>query len=105
FAGPAWRAMRPLFAGVSSLRRPMHFLDYATGGLGAVARAHNGLPYYAGMLGERVAGLELAQRSLPLSGESARNLVTDLLDYQQHMWFVSEFMTKVDGGTMYHSLE
>ncbi len=105
FAGPAWRAVRPVFDRVPSLRRPKHFIDYATGGLGAVARAHNGLPGYAGMLGDRLAGMELAQRKLPLSMQSARNLVAELLDYQQRMWFVSEFMTKVDGGTMHYALE
>ena len=104
-AGPAWRAVRPIFDNVPSLRRPKHFLDYATGGLGAVARAHNGLPCYAGMLGGRLADMELAQRNLPLSLQSARNLVADLLDYQQRMWFVGEFMTKVDGGAMHYALE
>jgi asparagine synthase (glutamine-hydrolysing) len=105
FAGPLWRAVRPIADRISPLRRPGHFFDYATGGLGAVARAHNGLPGYAGLLGERLKGMNLPQRNLPLSTQSARNLVADLLDYQQRMWFVSEFMTKVDGGAMYHGLE
>jgi asparagine synthase (glutamine-hydrolysing) len=105
FAGAAWRAVRPIFDSMPSMRRPRHFIDYATGGLGAVTRAHNGLPAYAGMLGDRLAGMDLAQRKLPLSMQSARNLVADLLDYQQRMWFVSEFMTKVDGGTMHYALE
>jgi asparagine synthase (glutamine-hydrolysing) len=106
-AGAVWRALRPIADAVPQLRRPAHFLDYATGGLGAVTRAHNGLPYYEqrGMLGERLAGLELEQRRIALSSASAKNLLSELLRYQQRMWFVSEFMTKVDGGTMYHALE
>ena len=102
-----WRAVRPMVKAIPQLRRPAHFLDYATGGLGAVARAHNGLPYYEQrrMLGERLDGLDLEQRRIPLSAGSAKNLLSELLRYQQRMWFVSEFMTKVDGGTMYHGLE
>ncbi len=102
-----WRAARPIVKAIPRLRRPAHFLDYATGGLGAVTRAHNGLPYYEqhGMLGERLEGLDLEQRAIPLSADSAKHLLPELLRYQQGMWFVSEFMTKVDGGTMYHALE
>ena len=106
-AAPAWRALRPLADAIPSLRRPKHFLDYATGGLGAVTRVADGLPYYESrrLLGERLNGIRLDQRNIPLSFDSARNLLPDLLRYQQRMWFLSEFMTKVDGGTMYHSLE
>jgi len=102
-----WRAVRPIIRAVPQLRRPAHFLDYATGGLGAVTRAHAGLPYYQqrGMLGERLEGMNLEQRMIPLSSTSAKSLLSELLRYQQRMWFVSEFMTKVDGGTMYHALE
>jgi len=49
-------------SGREIIRRAAHLLDYATGGVGAVACAHDGLPYYGAhaMLGER-----LAQRGLP----------------------------------------
>lgn len=106
-AAPVWQSMRPLVHAFPPLRRPMHFLDYVTGGLGAVSRAHNGLPFYNNhdMLGERLAGMHLDQRTIPLSMDSGRNLLYELLDYQQRMWFVSEFMTKVDGGTMAYALE
>jgi hypothetical protein len=36
---------------------------------------------------------------------SARNLVGDVLKFHRRMHFTSEFMTKVDGATMYYSLE
>lgn len=107
FAGPVWRSVRPLVHAIPPLRRPKHFLDYATGGLGAVSRAHNGLPFFhsRNMLGDRLSGRDLPQRHIPLSAAAARNLLSEFLDYQQRMWFVAEFMTKVDGATMYHGLE
>lgn len=107
FTLPAWRTLRPLADMVPSLRRPKHFLDYATGGLGAMTRANNGLPYYEHrqMLGARLAGINFEPRQIPLSMNSARSLMKDFLNYQQRMWFVSEFMTKVDGGCMFHALE
>lgn len=104
-AAQAWRALRPVVSKVPSLRRPNHFLDYVTGGLGAVTRAHNGLPFYESrrMLGPAFDGLSLPQRNLPLT--SSRHLLEDFLRYQQRMWFVAEFMTKVDGSTMHYALE
>lgn len=104
-AASAWKALRSTIEAIPALRRPGHFIDYATGGLGAIVRAHDGLPWYRDMLGERLIHCELAQRNIPLSFASARNLLEEFLDYQQRMWFVAEFMTKVDGGTMYHSIE
>lgn len=104
---PLWQTMRPLVDVIPALRRPKHFLDYATGGLGAVAQAHDGLPYFERqqLLGEKLAGLPLDCRQVPWSMASARRLLSDFLEYQQKMWFVAEYMTKVDGGTMYHALE
>ena len=37
-AARAWRGVRPLMDGLPALRRGKHFLDYATGGLGAVTQ-------------------------------------------------------------------
>jgi asparagine synthase (glutamine-hydrolysing) len=102
-----WRAARPWAGGLAVLRRGKHFLDYATGGLGAVTRVHDGLPYFEqrGILGERLAGLGLSQRAIPLSQDSARRLLFDMLAYERRMQFVGEFMTKVDGGTMHYAIE
>ncbi len=106
-AAGLWRALRPIVDHLPGLRRPKHFLDYATGGLGAVTRVHDGLPYYtrSGLLGERLTGIALDQRGIPLSFDSARNLLPEVLAYQQNTVFVGEFMTKVDGGTMHYALE
>lgn len=106
FATPAWRALRPL-AGLPALRRPKHFLDYATGGIGAATRVHDGLPYYdrLGIRGERITHGTISQRQIPLTDAPARNILSDWLDYDQRTRFTGEFMTKVDGGAMHYAIE
>src|SRR5678816_2242609 len=83
------------------------FLNYSTGGLGAVACAHDGLPSYTqhGMLGERLNGVSLSQRQIKWSHESGRNVLAEFLEYDRGGRFVGEYMTKVDGATMFHALE
>jgi asparagine synthase (glutamine-hydrolysing) len=107
FATPLWRRLRPLVGAVPAFRRPMHFLDYCTGGLGAVARASHSSRFYEqrAMFGDRLADCQLNQQRVPSSMESARHLLPEFLRYQQRMWFVAHFMTKVDSGTMFHALE
>ena len=107
FAPAVWKGIRPLIDSIPALRRPKHFVDYATGGLGAVTRVHDGLPYFERqeMLGGRLRDLKLEQRSIPLRFESGRRLLYDALVYERKTQFVGEFMTKVDGATMYHALE
>jgi len=106
FMPSLWRATRPIFVGGVALRAA-HFMDYAVGGVGAVTRVHDGLPYYEkrGILGQRLAGYVLPQREIPFSQESARSLLPDMLSYELRMQFVGEFLTKVDGGTMHYALE
>jgi asparagine synthase (glutamine-hydrolysing) len=120
----AWRAQRLgrwLPAGAAALwqrgvghlprrgmtRRAAHFLDYATGGIGPHMRAHDGLPYYEQnkILGERLQAKQLALRQIPASPEAGRRLLQDVLFYHRKIHFTSEFMTKLDGSTMQHSLE
>ncbi len=103
----AWRMMRGIIPATGSARRLKNFLDYATGGLGDHVRAHDGLPYYAtrAILGERLAGRRLAQREMPASAESGRRLLHDVLAYHHRLHFTSEFMPKVDGGTMHYAIE
>ena len=102
---PLWRSLRPCADAIPQLRRAKHFADYITGGLGAITRVQGHLAYYLanGLLGGRLEGQQLQQHSYPLI--PARNLMETFLNYQQRMWFVSEFLTKVDGATMWHSLE
>jgi asparagine synthase (glutamine-hydrolysing) len=82
-------------------------MNYAAGVLGAVACAHDGLPSYRrqGILGERLEGASVQQRRIEWSHESARSLLTEFLKYDRRTRFVGEYLTKVDGATMYHALE
>jgi len=103
----AWWAVRRFMPTRGIAGRLRHFLDYANGGLGDYIRAHNGLPYYEkhAMLGERLLGFELPLRQIPSSAAAGRRLLADVLDYHREIEFTSEFMPKVDGGTMYYGLE
>jgi asparagine synthase (glutamine-hydrolysing) len=89
------------------LRRLRRYLEYSTSGLAAYARAHDGLPYFDkyGILGERLQSLTLPQRNLIPSFDSARRLLSDVLSSQHRNHFLGEFMPKVDGATMYYSIE
>jgi asparagine synthase (glutamine-hydrolysing) len=89
------------------MRRMRNFLNYATGGLGSHARAHDGLPFCQShsLLGERLSGLELPQRQMRDSLESARRLLNDVFEFHRRTHFTAEFMPKVDGGTMYFGIE
>ncbi|MGA3187023.1 MAG: asparagine synthase (glutamine-hydrolyzing) [Bryobacteraceae bacterium] len=102
-----WNAVRPLVKHIPALRRAQNFLDYTTGGIGPFARVRVGVTYFEdrGMFGELLRGGEIRHRRIPASVDSAKNLLADLVRFQRRMHFTSEFMTKVDGGTMYHSLE
>ncbi|HKZ78484.1 MAG TPA: asparagine synthase (glutamine-hydrolyzing) [Pyrinomonadaceae bacterium] len=106
-AGRLWLGLRESFPRRTLLKRLGSFVDYSIGGLGAVACAHDGLPVYQkyGLLGERLAQARISQRELPWSTESARNLMEEFLEYDRKTRFVGEYMTKVDGATMYHGLE
>jgi asparagine synthase (glutamine-hydrolysing) len=57
------------------------------------------------MLGERLDGVSVAQRNIKWSNESGRNVLSEFLEYDRSGRFVGEYMTKVDGATMFHSLE
>ena len=106
-AARLWKSLRNQVSDEGVMRRARSFIDYATGGLGAVAERHDGLPAYErdGLLGERLAGATVASRAIPWSSQSARQLLSDFLAYDRRTRFVGEYLTKVDGSTMYYSLE
>jgi asparagine synthase (glutamine-hydrolysing) len=105
-AADLWQRSRDKFPRYGQFRRLASFLDYATGGLGAVTNAHDGLPSYReGVLGERLMGCTVDQRNIQWSRDSAQTVLSDYLDYDRHTRFVSEFLTKVDGATMHYGLE
>lgn len=104
--GPGWRATRGFIPQTGMLRRGTHFIDYVSGGLGAYLRAHNGLPAFSahGLTGERLRDQVPRSRSEPFSS-SGRTLLTDYLRHDLRHQFVGEYLTKVDGSTMYYGLE
>jgi asparagine synthase (glutamine-hydrolysing) len=105
-AADLWRWSREKFPRCGQARRVASFLDYASGGLGAVTNAHDGLPSYKhGVLGERLSSFTVDQRKIEWSHDSARYVLRNYLDYDRHTRFVSEFLTKVDGATMHYGLE
>lgn len=101
------RGVESGFPKVGLLKRAASFMSYATGGLGAVACAHDGLPSYRrhNLLGERMMEREVSQRSIPGSPESGRRVLEEFLEHDRRTRFVGEYMTKVDGATMHHALE
>jgi asparagine synthase (glutamine-hydrolysing) len=107
FVANGWRKNQDKLPRVGSFKRLNSFMNYSTGGLGAVACTHDGLPAYKqfGMLGDRLASVSLAQREIEWSHVSGRNVLAEFLEYDRAGRFVGEFMTKVDGATMFHSLE
>ena len=107
FVANGWRSNRDKVPHIGSLKRLSSFLNYSAGGLGAVACAHDGLPSYErhGMLGERLTGVSVRHRDIEWSNESGRNVLAEFLEYDRGNRFVGEYMTKVDGATMFHSLE
>lgn len=108
FLASGWRGYgNQVVPQVGTLKRLSSFLNYSTGGLGAVACAHDGLPSYEryGMLGERLAGFSVSRRNIEWSSESGRNVLSEFLEYDRANRFVGEYVTKVDGATMFHSLE
>ena len=107
FVANGWRKNQDKLPRIGSFKRLNSFMNYSTGGLGAVACTHDGLPAYKqfGMLGDRLASVSLAQREIEWSHISGRNVLAEFLEYDRAGRFVGEFMTKVDGATTYHSLE
>ena len=106
-AANLWLKARGAWPRRGLMRRAASFFDYTTGGLGAVTNARDGLPVYERdcLLGERLAGATLAQRSILWSRESARNVLAEFLEYDRRTRFVGEYLPKVDGATMHYALE
>ena len=104
---PAVDRARALLPARGPFRRANNFLGYATEGLGAFCHAHDGLPYFEqrDLLGERLIGLQLPQRQIAPSLQSARRLLSEVEEYHRGLTFLSEFMPKVDRATMYYSIE
>lgn len=103
----AWRALRSIMPKTGAIRRGVHFLDYATGGLPAVITVKDGWPFYTrhAILGERLRAQQLPHRLLVPSMSAARSVLDDHLRFEHDTRFVGEYLPKVDGATMYYGVE
>ena len=101
----ALKASTAVLPNRGAFKRANSFLNYSLGGLGAVTQARDGLPVYQQnqLLGERMTDFVLSHREIPLS--SGENLLSEFLQYDRRTRFVGEYLPKVDGATMFHSLE
>lgn len=106
-ASYAWRTAGGYLPRMGPFRRAASFLNYATGGLGAVTWTHDGLPVYQQhhLLGARLQEATVQQRNIAWSQASGRQVLTEFLDYDRRTRFVGEYLTKVDGATMHYALE
>jgi asparagine synthase (glutamine-hydrolysing) len=102
-----WPGLRRAVPVHGLFRRLQHFVDYSAGGLGAVINAHNGFVEYQkfGLLGGRIEGVSPPQRQTLWSLESAQHLLEEFLVYDWQTTLTGEYLTKVDGATMYYALE
>ena len=102
-----WYRQRNVVPPRGLARRAVHFLDYATGGLGAFLDTREGLPSWQrqGLLGPRLVDHATSRRARPWELASARAVLQQYLAHDLQTQFVSEYLTKVDGATMFHALE
>lgn len=100
-----WRDARELVPHRGFLKRAVHLVDYTTGGLGAFLDASPGARDFRArhLLGPRLVDQPMPPR--PWSIESAREALPEYLEHDLHTQFVSEYLVKVDGASMYHGLE
>ncbi|MFL6213171.1 MAG: asparagine synthase (glutamine-hydrolyzing) [Blastocatellia bacterium] len=107
FSTNVWQRCRDGLPQRGVMRRARSFMDYVTGGLGAVTQARDGWPVYQrnGLLGERLRDVRIPQREIAWSQASARRVLTDFLRYDLGTRFTGEYLPKVDGATMHHSIE
>jgi len=82
-------------------------MDYATEGLGAAAINDDLLGYYhrRNLMGPRLRESIHARRPLARSFASARQLLPEFLEHEWRTQFTGEYMTKVDGATMFYAVE
>ena len=102
-----WNQIRPGFPRTGALRRLAAFLDYASGDLSAFFDYKQWLrhPDFKVLLGERLTDQSaVVEKDTILSGDGP-NPLASLLSHEYVSRFVGEYMTKVDGATMYHGLE
>ena len=102
-----WASVRRFTPSWKWARRAAHFADYATGGLGSFVNAGPGTAFFdsRGVWGPFFASGGSRALRIDASMESARRVLDDYLEFDIHHQFVSEYLTKVDGATMYFGVE
>ncbi len=107
FATKAWSSASTFAPASGALKRGASFLNYAYGGLAAIADARDGIPVYEnhGLFGERLKGKSIPDRNRKWSIDSGRDLLNEFLSYDRRTRFVGEYLPKVDGATMHYALE
>jgi len=102
----AWLAMQDSVPRPGPLRRAAALLDYTAGGLDEFLETAEAFPPAGAeqLLGPRLREAPPTRRKIPRGVPSSRALA-EYLDYERRTQFVAEYMTKVDGATMYYALE
>jgi asparagine synthase (glutamine-hydrolysing) len=100
----AWLSVQAGVPRPGPIRRAAALLDYTAGGLDEFLEAAEALPLADGLLGPRLSEIPPTKRRVP-RGVPARQALAEYLEYERRTQFVAEYMTKVDGATMYYGLE
>jgi asparagine synthase (glutamine-hydrolysing) len=87
--------------------RARNYGSYISGGLGAFLRVRNSYRFLGdrAVLGSRLQDRLPLSRTIPAAAGAGRTILDDYLRYATGHQFVAEYLTKVDGATMYHGLE
>ena len=90
-----------------ALKRLRSFCYYASGGLKAVNKIRDGLPFYLRnrLLGPYITESHRIPNRNTLLSNSGYDLFDEFLAYDLRTRFVGEYLPKVDGATMFHGLE
>jgi asparagine synthase (glutamine-hydrolysing) len=88
-------------------RRARNFAGYVFGGVGAFLRARPEARRFVelGLLGPRLANRQPQSHELSAAAGTGRTILDDYLVYARQHQFVSEYLAKVDGATMFYGLE
>lgn len=100
-----WTMVRRAVPERGPLKRAVHLVDYATGGLAAFIAAN---PGFRDFREHRLPGPRLADQPHPDGAWSigaARRVLHDYLEFDRGHQFVSEYLVKVDGASMHFGLE
>lgn len=103
----SWGHLKKGFPRRGPLRRMASFVDYAAGDLDAFFDDFFWLrnPNFMPLLGERLNGQNLMARQRSSAPQKGEDILGALLSHEYKSRFVGEYLTKVDGATMYHALE